>query len=187
MDIHCSLRSTKKNFTGCFIYHHVAGHMDKYLLWHQLSLIQQLNCVCDTTGKAAVHRAVTTGYTSTPTQILPREDISIVIWGDKITNDVSQPVRFHASKELARKLLTDTRKWPQERFEEVDWEHLDLAMTSKSDMYKMWRSKQHTGFFGTRVQVRKYSGQEYPDEKCPTCGCREMAEHILPCPNKDRT
>jgi hypothetical protein len=165
----------------------MAGHMDKYLLWHQLSLIQQLNCVCDTTAKAAVHRAVTTGCTSTLTQILPQEDISIVIWGNKITNDVSQPVRFHASKELARKLLTDTRKWPQERFEEVDWEHLDLAMTSKSDMYKIWRSKQHTGFCGTRVQVGRYSGQECPDEKCPSCGSKETAEHILTCPNKDRT
>jgi hypothetical protein len=186
-DIHCSFRSTKNNFTGCFKYQHVAGHMDKYLLWHQLSLIQQLNCICNTTAKAAVHSALTTGYTSTPTQILPREDISKVIWGNKITSNVSQPVRFHASKELARKLLTDTKKWPQERFKEVDWEHLDLAMTSKSNMYKMWRSKQHTGFCGTRVQVGRYSGHECPDEKCPTCGCRETAEHILTCPNEDRT
>jgi hypothetical protein len=88
--------------------------MDKYLLWHQLSLIQQLNCVCNTTAKGAVHKAITTGYTSTPTQILPQEDISIVIWGNKITNDVSQPVRFHASKELAQKLLTDTRNFLKE-------------------------------------------------------------------------
>ncbi len=64
--------------------------------------------------------------------------------------------------------MTDTRKWPQECFKEVDWEHLDLAMTSKSNMYKMWRSKQHTGFRGSRVQVGKYSGQEYPDKKYPT-------------------
>jgi len=60
-------------------------------------------------------------------------------------------------------------------------------MTSKSNMYKMWRSKQHTGLCRTRVQVGKYSGQEYPDEKCPTCGRRETAEHILTCPNEDRT
>jgi len=83
--------------------------------------------------------------------------------------------------------LTDTRKWLQERFEEVDWKYLDLVMTSKSDMYKMWRSKQHTGFCGTRVQVGKYSSQEYPDKKCPTCRRREMVEHILTCPNEDRT
>ena len=75
----------------------------------------------------------------------------------------------------------------QEQFEEVDWEHLDLAMASKSDMYKMWRSKQHTGLCRTRVQVGNYSGHEFPDEKCPICSCREMAEHILTCPNKDRT
>ena len=89
--------------------------------------------------------------------MLPLEDVAIVIWGNKITNDVSHPVRFHASKEVARRILTDTKKWPQDRFDEVDWEHLDLAMSSKSDMYKIWRSKQHSGFCGTRVPVGKYS------------------------------
>ena len=113
-DLHRSLHSMKNNFTGCFKYQHVVGHMDKYLLWHQLSLVQQLNCVCDTTAKGAVQRAITTGYISTPTQMLPREDVAIVIWGNKITSDVSHPVRFHASKEVARRILTDTKKWPQD-------------------------------------------------------------------------
>ena len=54
-------------------------------------------------------------------------------------------------------------------------------------MYKIWRSKQHSGFCGTRVQVGKYSGLDCPDEKCPNCGRRETAEHILTCPHKDRT
>jgi hypothetical protein len=116
--------------------------------------------------------------------MLPREDVAIVIWGNKIAIDISHPVRFHASKETARRLLTDTKKWPH--VDEVDWEHLDLAMSSKSDMYKIWRSKQHTGFCGTRVQVGKYSGLECPDEKCPNCGRRETAAHILICPNEDR-
>jgi hypothetical protein len=53
-------------------------------------------------------------------------------------------------------------------------------------MYKIWRSKPHTGFCGTRVQVGEYSGLECPDKKCPNCGHREMAEPILLCPNKDR-
>ncbi len=39
-DIHRNLCATKNNFTGQFKYQHVAGHMDKYLLWHQLSLVQ---------------------------------------------------------------------------------------------------------------------------------------------------
>jgi hypothetical protein len=37
---------------------HVYGHMDKYLLWHQLSLIQQLNCICNTLAKQAVTLAM---------------------------------------------------------------------------------------------------------------------------------
>ncbi len=111
-DLHRSLHSMKNNFTGCFKYQHVVGHMDKYLLWHQLSLVQQLNCLCDTTVKGTVQRAITTGYISTPTQMLPREDVAIVIWGNKITSDVSHPVRFHASKEVAQRILTDTKTWP---------------------------------------------------------------------------
>jgi hypothetical protein len=67
-NLHRSLCSTKNTFTGHFKYQHVVGHMDKYLLWHQLSLVQQLNCVCNTTTKGAVQRAITTGYISTPTQ-----------------------------------------------------------------------------------------------------------------------
>ena len=51
----------------------------------------------------------------------------------------------------------------------------------------MWRCKQHTGFCGTRVQVGRYSGLECPDKKCPSCGRKEMAEHILICSNEDRT
>ena len=100
-DLHRSLRSTKNNFTGRFRYQHVAGHMDKYLLWHQLSLVQQLNCICNTTSKGAVQRAITTGCISTPTQLLPREDDTIVVWGNKLTSNVSHPVRFHASKKIA--------------------------------------------------------------------------------------
>jgi len=186
-DLHRSIRSTKHKFTGRFTYRHVPGHMDKFLLWHQLSLVQQLNCVCDTSAKGAVTKAITTGYLSTPTQLLPQEDVAIVIWGNKITNDISRPIRFHASKEVARRTLNDTKQWPQDRFDEVDWEHLDLALSSKSDMYKTWRSKQHSGFCGTRVQVGRYSGLECPDERCPNCGRRETADHIMLCPHEDRT
>ncbi len=93
LDIHRSLRSTKNKFTGSFKYQHVAGHMDNFLLWHQLSLIQQLNCVCDTTAKGAVHSAVAQGFISAPThQVLPQEDIAIIIWGNKITNNISHPI-----------------------------------------------------------------------------------------------
>ncbi len=148
-----------QSFFSSVIFPCLPGHMDKYLLWHQLLLVQQLNCVCNITAKGAVQRAITTRYMSTPTRILPQEDIAIVTWENKITSDVSHPVRSHASKEIAQGLLSNMKKWPQDCFKEVDWDHLYLAMESESNVYKMWRSKQHTGFFGTRAQVGITQGQ----------------------------
>jgi hypothetical protein len=29
-------------------------------------------------------------------------------------------------------------KWPNKSFEEVDWEHLELALKNKPNMYKVW-------------------------------------------------
>ena len=59
--------------------------------------------------------------------------------------------------------------------------HLDLALKNKPNMYKIWQSKQHSGFCGTRVQVGQYSGDLYPDERCPNCGRRETAAHLMLC------
>jgi hypothetical protein len=140
--------------------------MDKYLPWERLSLIQQMNCVCDTLAKAALTTAINSGHYQRPTQFLPREDAALVVWGEKITGDISQIVWFHASKEVARKHLKNGRVncWLAGSFEEVDWEHLDLALSQKPDMYKIWQSKQNSGFCGTRVQVGRCSRQAYPDE-----------------------
>jgi hypothetical protein len=110
--------------------------------------------------------AIISGYHDKPTQILTCKDMALVIWGNNVTGDISTPLRFHASKELARNYLsTHTRdKWPNECFNEVDWEHLELALKNKADMYKVWRSKQTSGFCGTPVMVRMYSGEALPDK-----------------------
>ncbi len=127
--------------------------MDQCLKWEQLTLIQQLNCVCDTLAKQAITTATLQGYHSRQSQLLPKEDVALVIWGNKVTGDISSPLRFHASKEVARQHLgTRTKdKWSSDKFNAVDWEHLDLALKNKTDMYKIWRSKQNSGFCTTRV------------------------------------
>jgi hypothetical protein len=75
--------------------------MDEHFLWSQLSLTQQLNCVCDTLAKQAVTRAIIEGYNDGHAQLLPREDVALIVWGDKVTGDISGPLRFHASKAVA--------------------------------------------------------------------------------------
>jgi hypothetical protein len=78
-------------------------------------------------------------------------------------------------------------KWKTKQFKEVNWEHLDHALKSKPDNYKVWQSKQMSGFCGTRVQVGLYSGEMYPDKRRPNCGARETNFHLMQCPDEDRT
>ena len=66
--------------------------------------------------------------------------------------------------------------------------HVTAAMANKSDGYKNWLSKQHTGFCGTRLQTACYTGDEDVDNCCPSCEePRETAAHVLLCPDEDRT
>ena len=58
----------------------------------------------------------------------------------------------------------------------------------KADMFKIWRSKQNSGFCGTGVQVGRYSGEHILDKRYTNCGQRETTEHLLMlCPDVDRT
>jgi hypothetical protein len=189
-DICRSFKATKQTYQGGFKYIHVYGHMDQHLLWSQLNLTQQLNCVCNSLAKQAVTKAIIDGYQEGQAQLLPREDIALIVWGDKVTGNISGPIHFHTSKAVARKYHLHQRKkgkWTHEQFKEVNWEHLDLALKSKADNYKTWRWKQTSGFCGTRVQVGLYSGEMYPDERYPNCGARETDAHLMRCPDEDRT
>ncbi len=99
-DIRRSFRATKQVFTGGFNYVHIYGHMDQFLSWSQISPMQQLNCVCDTLAKKAILTAIMSGYHNRPTQILPHQDVALVIWGNKATGNISTPLCYHASKKL---------------------------------------------------------------------------------------
>ncbi len=165
-------------------------HINQHLPWLQLNLTQQLNCVCDSLTKQAVTKAIINGYHERQAQLLPRQDVALIVWGDKVTGDISSPIRFHASMAVARKYHLHQRKkgkWTHEQFKGVDWEHLDLALKSKADNYKIWQLKQTSGFCGTWVQVGLYSGKMCLDERCPNCGTKETDAHLMRCPDEDRT
>jgi hypothetical protein len=95
----------------------------------------------------------------------------------------------HASKETARKYLANRKKdkWSNKRFNTVDWEHLELALKNKAYMYRIWQSKQNLGFCSTRVQVGRYSGDLFPDERCLNCGRCKTAAHLMLCPDDNHT
>ena len=62
--------------------------MDQYLDWEQLTLIQKLNCACDTLAKLAITTATLHGYHIRQFHLLPKEDVALIIWGKKVTGDI---------------------------------------------------------------------------------------------------
>ncbi len=61
---------------------------------------------------------------------LPKEDMALVMRGNKVTGNISSPLRYHAIKEVVRQYLRMRTKdnWSNNKFDAVDWEHLDLAL-----------------------------------------------------------
>ena len=53
-DIKRAFRNVKTGLKATFHYEWVESHQDRYQLWSQLPLEQQLNCICDSLAKAAV-------------------------------------------------------------------------------------------------------------------------------------
>ncbi len=84
----------KKTYQGGFKYTHVYGHMDHHLSWLQLSLTQQLNCVCNTLEKMSSNKH---HYERLPQQSdsdSPRKDVALIVWGNKIMGNISSSVCF---------------------------------------------------------------------------------------------
>jgi hypothetical protein len=73
-------------------------------------------------GKKLITTALNHSYYDKQPLLLPKEDVALFIRGNKITGDISSPLRFHASKEVARKHLATRNKdkWSNEWFNAVD-------------------------------------------------------------------
>ena len=68
-----NLYAIKQSFTGTFKYIHVYGHMGWYLEWELLTLIQQLNSVCDTLAKHAITTATLHATTAGSSSYSPKK------------------------------------------------------------------------------------------------------------------
>ena len=180
------LRSSKLALDVDISYCHVPSHMDRYLLWHQLNLAQQLNCMCDNLAKGAVHRSMRPDSPRDPDYLLPREHAALFVNGTKQSSDPARSIRYAEGRRAARAFLVGEQRWTDEKFDEVAWEWLDATLANKPDMFRMWLTKQHSNFCASRVQVGRCEG--LADTSCPNCGTpHERANHLCVCPDVDRT
>ena len=115
--------------------------MDKYLLFSQMTLDQQMNYVCDKEANKAVERSIQHKFSVKEKQLLPGEDATVFVGGKNLTSDLSRAIRLEAGREKAREFLINECKWTSEQFDEIDWYMLGATLEKKPDGYKMWLSK----------------------------------------------
>ena len=135
-DILRNIRNTRNKTTAKIKYEHVDGHMDKYLLFTQMTLEQQMNYWCDKEANKAVERSIQHKFVTEGKQLLPGEDAAVFVGGKKLTSDLSRAVRLEASREKTKEFLINECKWSAEQFDEVDWD-LDATLHKKPDGYEM--------------------------------------------------
>ena len=132
-DILRNPRNTRKEKSVNIKYRHVDGHMDKYLIFCQLTLEQKVNTRCNILAKRAVHRAIATGMRREEKQMLPSEDAAVFVNNRKLTRDLAKTVRYEVGKEQIRNYLINQEGWTGKQFDEVEWNRLHGALGSKPE------------------------------------------------------
>lgn len=199
-DLVQTLRSMKQGLFLQLRYMYVKSHQDEVTTWKELPLDQKLNVLCDTLAKQAVCRglAIAAVHRATDPISLPYEQASVVVDGNKLTSDISDPVRYTLGKLEASRFYTQPKDiqdngvnagglgWDIGRFEMVDWESLHEALKSRPDMFRIWLSKQCMGSSATRRNISRIEKED--DNLCPNCKlvC-ERCEHLNMCTDVGRT
>ena len=86
--------NVKTKLKVSFKYEWVRAHQDDIKLLHQLTRLQQLNCICDTLAKAAITCSLITTIRHIPEQVLPTDSAAVFVGGIKQTSNVAKNVRI---------------------------------------------------------------------------------------------
>lgn len=184
-DVLRSFRDTKLSLSIPIQFAHVSAHMDDLLPWDQLSLAEQLNCMCDSLAKSALQKGSEDGYHD-KSNMLPCELTAVVFDVGKASSDPAEYLRQSLGRREARNFLVHEKDWSYNQFDMVDWDALHDTLVSKPVSFCLWLSKQHSGFCATGSFMK--SCKMSNDDRCPSCWRNnERANHLCTCPSKARS
>ena len=184
-DVLRSFRNTRQLLSTPVTFHHVSAHMDDLIPWTNLSLPEQLNCMCDALAKDALLQGLRSKHKNRR-NILPREHSAVFFHAGKSTSDPASHIRLDLGRERAKLFLVQEKSWSPEQFEAVAWTSLHETLLTKPLAFRLWLSKQHSNFCATGVQMKRCKSSD--DDRCPSCWRRkERASHLCICPSEART
>ena len=97
------MRNSRMSLAILPCYEHVDVYMDNTLLWYQLLLEQQINCICD---------FCVNNCNNSPQ--LPRKGVTGIVNWVKLTSDIAQAVSYQAGKHQIRYFMVNEKGWMQE-------------------------------------------------------------------------
>ena len=129
------------------------------------------------------------------TKSLPLEKARVMVGGVKQTTDVSKGLKQVMGHQQARKFYATPNKkgkiiMPHRVFDTVDWDPINLSLSDKPQMYKLWYGKQCSGWCGTGNNLKHWQKEddEEVDTRCPNCfTLYETPDHLMSCKYKERT
>ncbi len=92
------------------------------------------------------------GYHGRQSQFLPKEDVALVIWGNKVTGNILTLVWFHASKEVAGNIWQHAKRISGQTNVSTQWTGNTWILHS--------RTRQTCTSYGgpSNIQVLRYKG-----------------------------
>jgi len=191
-DIHRVIRTINGRTSSKYLQQHVKAHQDDHTLLSRLSFEAQLNCVCDTLAKSALHEYWTGLNTEERERIqaepsLPLETARVYVDGTKQTTDVNKGLTQGIGAKQARAYWArkSGQGIPPDVFDLIDFPAIELALKGKPQMYKVWYAKQVTGWCATGAKLAQWDANA--DSRCPNCNMlHEDAAHLLRCRDAGR-
>jgi hypothetical protein len=167
---------TRQPFIIKFLY--VASHSNERIDWASCTIKERLNIKVDHLAKQALlHAHLCNEYFD---GCFPAEDFRVYTSSCKVTGPTKPSIEMHWGRSEAKRFLDFKCIVHSFDFDTIWWHGMDLAMSSLPKMYRIFVSKQVSGWCGTNNKVSLWDSTII--NSCPSCGmANKTSKHMTCC------
>jgi hypothetical protein len=157
---------------------YVASHSDDTKKWEECSLKEWINIRVDHLAKKALLAAhISNQYFD---GVFPLEDFQVHTDGRKLTGPTNSSLEEHWERARAKRFFDVKGIVRSSKFNSIWWAGLHRAITSYPKMFRIFISKQVSGWCGSDSKLSLWNSSA--DNICPNCGMiNKTSKHMTRC------
>ena len=168
-------------FTIKFLY--VQSHTDDSKKIRDCSTKERMNIIVDHLAKSALTSANSSGTYFDG--VFPYEDFTVTMRGVKTTGAVIKALEEHWGRNEAKRFYDFKKIVSANNFDLIWWEGVGKAMASYPKMFRVFVSKQVSGWCGSNSKQSLWDTTI--SNMCPNCGsAKETSKHLTRCQHPGR-